>query len=153
VGRGPVERYNFAMMGDESPNPALERLQKAVRESHEYCRHSMLMWMQWFTFFLTVNYVALGWFAGELARQELKNYRALKEVALMFVSQNLLGIVVCLLTWRYLSVAARAFASEYNDLGLKSPTFPVRFYAIAVLLGAAAMALVIVLWLTFAFGR
>ena len=73
---------------EESANLDLERRQKTVDESHQYCRHSMQMWMQWFTFFLTVNYAALGWFAGELAKQELKSYEALKEVALLFVSQN-----------------------------------------------------------------
>ena len=62
--------------------------------------------------------------------------------------------MVCILAWRYFTTAARAFDSQYNDLGIiQPPRFPVKFCAIAVLIGAIAMALVIGLWLMFAFER
>ena len=60
--------------------------QKIVDELHCYLRHNMQLWVAWFTFFVTINYVGLGWFASEIFKGGNPNLRPLHYVAPVFVT-------------------------------------------------------------------
>jgi hypothetical protein len=128
----------------------LTNQRKVIDELHSYCRHTMQLWVQWFTFFLTVNYVALGLFAGEVSKKELHDPAPLVYVAGLFISQNLLGIVISAVAYRHFSNMGHSLESGYHVLGLIPPQFAHKFYALAVAIGAVAMALVAGCWFTFA---
>jgi hypothetical protein len=110
----------------------------------------MQLWVQWFTFFFTVNYVALGWFAAEISKNQVFNRRPLYYVAALFVSQNALGIVICIIASRWFMNTGRALETRYQGLGVKPPQFAHRYYGVAIVVGAIAMAIVAVCWLLFA---
>jgi len=79
-----------------------QEARKVIDEVHVYMRHTIQLWVQWFTFFLTVNYVALGWFAGEIATGNLKNTSPLVRVAVLFICQDVLGIGICFAVRRWI---------------------------------------------------
>jgi hypothetical protein len=113
--------------------------QKAPEDQlHDYVRGTMTLWVQWFVFFLTVNYVALGWFAGELAKNTITRPFPLICVAILFVVQGMLGIRV---SW--------IWQGWFRSLSLRvsgCKTEPHKLYAASVLLGMAALVAVILLW-------
>jgi len=123
---------------------------KLLDELHSYCRHTIQLWVQWFTFFLTVNYLALGWFAGKISEQQILNRRPLDYVAALFVAQNALGIGTCCVAAFWFVKNGRALKLGYGKLGLKPPEFAHKLYATTVIVGALAMVLVAGCWLVFA---
>ena len=123
---------------------------KVLDELHSYCRHTMQLWVQWFTFFLTVNYVALGWFAGEISEKGLRDRRPLNFVAELFISQNVLGILICFITRRFFVRTGLSLEAQHRKLGIFPPAYAQGFYAMAVMVGALAMLLVAVCWALFA---
>jgi hypothetical protein len=133
--------------------PTLEDRRKVVDELHIYTRHNMMMWVQWFTFFLTVNYVALGWFAGELAKKTVVNKRPLLDVSVLFMAQGVLGISGSLIHRKQILKISDDLCHLYDELLITIPHlhFPHRLYAQVILLGCVAMIVVIGVWAAFAF--
>lgn len=127
-----------------SPNDRM-----VIDELHLYSRHLIQLWVQWFTFFLTVNYVALGWFAGG-DHNKLTNRCSLVYIAALFITQNVLGIIVCMIARRYFSKTAQVLATQYQQLNIVAPEFGQRVYVVAVMVGAVAMVFVVACWLLFA---
>jgi hypothetical protein len=76
------------------PILGIEDLRKLVEEINCYLRTHIQLWVQGFTFVLTMNFVALGWFAGEIAQKHLEDYRPLQIVACLFVFMNVIAICV-----------------------------------------------------------
>jgi hypothetical protein len=126
----------------------LEDARKIVEETHLYLRHTVQLWVQWFTFFLTVNYVALGWFAS--GANSPSNRKPLVYVATLFITQNTLGIIACLSTRKWLDEKANELDQRYRALGTEPPPFAHEFSRFAILLGAVALAIVAVTWIAFA---
>lgn len=127
-----------------------EAAQKIIDEIHSYVRHTLQLWMHWFVFFLTVNYLAMGWFAGEWASKCLENRRPLIYVAVLFVCQNTLGIVACCATRKWVRTQKPYLSKQYVHWQLQPPDFPNDFYAFAVFLGERAQVIVAIAWLVFA---
>ena len=125
------------------------KLLKIVDELHSYCRHTFQLWVQWFTFFLTVNYAALGWFASAIGEKKMNNPLPLELVGGLFTSQNVLGIVLSAIARRFFVRNGLVLGGLYGTLGVTPPEFAHRFYAVSVLLGAFAMVFVAVCWILF----
>jgi hypothetical protein len=124
-------------------------------ETHSYVRHNMQLWMQWFTFFVTINYVALGWFAADLTHHQIEDRRPLILVAALFAFQCLLGIWVSLrlrkwfLGTEHLTDAAPSGSGRACSPQINSS---VRLYAFAVLLSCLALASIAMMWVVLAKG-
>ena len=108
----------------------------------------MTLWLQWFTFFLTVNYVALGWFAGEMAKKGLKDPRPLKAVAALFIVQGVLGVLACALWCADFFKVEKFLRNAYADV-YETARFPQRVYGFSLLIGICALLVVIVTWIYF----
>lgn len=124
-----------------------ESEQKLIDEARQYCRHTMQIWVQWFVFFLTVNYVAMGWFASKLADRTIKRPMAVWAVGALFVFQNFLGIGITLKFTEYFGQLDQSIALKYQRFRLAAPPLPIRMYSNGVRFGVAAMALVIGIWI------
>lgn len=85
-----------------------------VKESNDFSRSTLTALISWFTVFVSVNYVAIGWVAAAVVRKEMK----LPVIALstVFISQNGLGIYACRITRSWFT---RAYAEVVQD---KSPS-------------------------------
>jgi hypothetical protein len=124
--------------------------QKIVDELHCYLRHNMQLWVAWFTFFVTINYVGLGWFASEIFKggHTDPDTRPLHYVAAVFVIQCILGIWASLIWRRQLNRISSDISTIYSalrrDAGL--PEFSGKAYGYAILLGAAALVTIIFAW-------
>jgi hypothetical protein len=118
------------------PDSFLAERRRIVDEIHSYTRQNMQMWVQWFTFFLTVNYVALGWFAGEIAKGELKDRTSLVYVGVLFIVQGILGIWVSLVWRKHLLKMKKDLSMAYDTLmPASAPTeFPHGAYGYAIAL-------------------
>jgi hypothetical protein len=69
--------------------------QTCIRELHEYTRQIFTSTVAWFTFFITVNYASMGWFASTKEQTASTSHAAIKWVSYLFILQDFLGIVVC----------------------------------------------------------
>ena len=126
---------------------------KILDELHQYFRSCMTLWVQWFTFFVTVNYLALGWFAQEIVKSgSLKDARPLKYVAILFISQCLLGIWVSLLLRQWFLRTDKELSTRYEilQLSLSRPVFLAQFYSNAISLACVALAALILCWILLA---
>jgi hypothetical protein len=135
----------LTIAADKSPgtNPAQQQ------EAHVYLRHNMQLWVQWFTFFVTVNYVALGWFASDITHHKIEDRMPLIVVAIFFSFQCALGIWVSL-RLRIWFIATGNQANTIPTGGEKVPTNQgnpsAKFYAFAVLLGCFALGSIVLIW-------
>ena len=86
------------------------------QEAHAYLRHNMQIWVQWFSFFVTVNYVALGWFASDITHHKIEDRGPLIVVAIFFSFQCVLGIWVSLRlrTW-FIETGKQGDTASGND--------------------------------------
>ena len=73
----------------------VESQKELFDEIHSYVRQHFTLLINWFTFFCTSNYVALGWFISLASEGKLKNSDYVPLVAIFFVVQNFLGFVAC----------------------------------------------------------
>ena len=70
------------------------QLENKVKELHTNVRHITQLAMTWFAFFVTTNYLSLGWFAKDVGSANgIANPVMVYTVALAFMLQNGLGIV------------------------------------------------------------
>jgi hypothetical protein len=72
---------------DEIQQPMLEN---KVKEMHSNVRHITQLAMNWFVFFVTINYATMGWLAGGTVSL---NRGIISLIASVFIIQNFLGIV------------------------------------------------------------
>jgi hypothetical protein len=70
------------------------QLENKVKELHTNVRHITQLAMTWFAFFVTTNYLSLGWFAKDVGNVNgIANPVMVYAVAFAFMLQNGLGIV------------------------------------------------------------
>jgi hypothetical protein len=143
---GPL-RYNFG--------PCNEILRSTPPTNGRYwtncisVRSCMTLWVQWFTFFVTINYVGLGWFAQEIVKNgSLRGRRPLIYVSMLLMTQCVLGIWVSLLLRQWFLRTNRELLARYDALpsSPKPPVFPILFYGNAICLACLALAALILCW-------
>lgn len=133
--------------------PSVHDQRRIIDELHAYSRHDMQLWVQWFIFFVTVNYAALGWFAGQMALSQIKSVRPLRYISILFITQGALGIWVSLL-WRKKTLErSERLNREYLPiLGSKQlPEFSALPYAASIVVGTLALGAIIGIWILMGF--
>ncbi|MFZ1546379.1 MAG: hypothetical protein WAT12_04685, partial [Candidatus Nitrotoga sp.] len=90
-----------------------EFLKSCITEHHNYARHIFTSVVGWFTFFVTINYASMGWLAS--ASDKIKeNLGPVYLIAFAFITQNILGIIICIYIKGYLiSTNRRLFDTQY----------------------------------------
>jgi hypothetical protein len=68
-----------------------ELLKMELAELNTFVRHHFQLYLGWYTFFLTVNFGAIGWFTGDLLAGNLKVSLPVLFVATFFVIQLILS--------------------------------------------------------------
>jgi hypothetical protein len=76
---------------DMNSDKQRERAVNKVKELHLNVRHITQLGMNWFAFFVTVNYLTMGWLAKGPDGQKV-NLSLIWIVAIVFIVQNLVGI-------------------------------------------------------------
>ena len=129
-------------MGEE-PDTDLHDARKVLEETHQYLRKNMTLWVQWFTFFITVNYVGIGWFASGI-----RDMKPLHYVAFLLISQCILGIWVSMVLRKWFLDSEKHLADQYRALPspLSLPPSSAHFYATAIALACIALATLIIGW-------
>jgi hypothetical protein len=90
-----------------------ELIVNKIKELHNNVRHITQLGMNWFAFFVTVNYLTMGWLAKPPSSGvESINSHIIRVLAGVFIVQNLLGIVGLIWVLR----AAIAMKGEVNRL-------------------------------------
>jgi hypothetical protein len=64
-----------------------------IKESNDFSRSTLTALISWFTVFVSVNYVAIGWVAQALSQKGMR--LPVTVVSAVFISQNGLGIYAC----------------------------------------------------------
>jgi len=95
-------------MGDNETTVSLEN---KFEELHNNVRHITQLAMNWFAFFVTVNYVTMGWFAKSSAN-ESTNPHIVPIVAGVFIVQNVLGVFGI----AGVLLSAKTMTKQVNDL-------------------------------------
>jgi hypothetical protein len=78
--------------------PDLTDLRAQLQQELDTAKTTATLYISWFTFFLTVNYVALGWFTSTMVAGNFNDPTPLYAMAGNFIAQLALGItgtVVC----------------------------------------------------------
>lgn len=68
-----------------------KHLENKVKELHSNVRHVTQLAMNWFAFFVTLNYLTIGWLAKDADTKNV-NPLIIRLVATLFIVQNCLGI-------------------------------------------------------------
>jgi hypothetical protein len=89
-----------------------ELLRMELTEINTYVRHHFQLFLGWYTFFLTVNFGAIGWFTSVLLTGALKVSLPIVFVTTFFVIQQVFSYVACLEVRKYLVTTC----DRYNDL-------------------------------------
>ncbi len=132
-----------------------ESIQTRIREYHEYVRHIFGLFITWFTFFISVNYVGIGWFASK--GNDQGKGPSVELVGVMFGVQCVLAIGVCVMLLFYFyhayeHIVSLQQADESMDKHLKGKTsMPRRVYMLSIFGGMLAIVTVLVTWLYLAF--
>ncbi|MEJ7862394.1 MAG: hypothetical protein WKF90_12255 [Pyrinomonadaceae bacterium] len=77
--------------GKEESNGEIQqsRIENKVKEMHNNIRHISLLAVNWYVFFVTINYASMGWLAvGNASFPKC----IIVVIALAFIVQNILGI-------------------------------------------------------------
>jgi hypothetical protein len=129
-----------------------ETVEKSIREYHEHLRHIFGLFITWFTFFIGVNYVGIGWFASAADKSTAKP-TSIGLIALLFIVQCALGIAVCAtLLWHFRRTCKRIEflqkKDKWTDKVLEGrTTMPLFVYQFSVSGGMAAIITVGIAWI------
>jgi hypothetical protein len=119
-------------MSDEKQQTHLEN---KIKEMHSNIRHITQLAMNWFVFFVTINYATMGWLAAGTVNL---NPFLMLPIAVVFIIQNWLGIVSlnvteCVITEMGNKVDRfeQSLIKEGQDLCIKceAKSIPIELYA------------------------
>lgn len=128
-------------MSSEATLEANDPLADNIKQSHDYVRHIIQMFLTWFSVFATVNYAAMGWLATIWVSSGAKLSPAMVWViSTMFVAQNILAILGTWEVWKAIERQIKAVSQIGN-------TVPQVFYFSALRLFAIALALTAIAWI------
>ena len=130
-----------------------------IKQRHDYARHAFTATTGWFTFFVTVNYASMGWLAGS-ADKFSGNHSVIRLVAGLFITQNILGIIACVIMRRFffhcndrIRESLRALPEveiSGDECDLAGQTgLPIGLYSILMILMIVALIPVLIAWIMF----
>ena len=104
----------------------------------------MQLYVQWFIFFVGINYIALGWFAGHYIDPVV-----LSGVAILLSTQCVLGVWLSLSLRRWFIKTGADVTSGHVALpnAVKPPVFSTALYANRMIAGCIALVAVVVTWI------
>lgn len=73
-------------------------------QRNEYARSNFTLLVSWFTFFNTVNYVAIGWFINQVVEGKLKSIVPVLSITIFFIGNNVLAIAACKALKKYFAI-------------------------------------------------
>ena len=117
-----------------------------LKQVHDYIRHIFQLFLGWFGIFATVNYAAMGWLAGVTAEGKTIAPLFAWLVPLMFISQNVVGLLG---TWAMYGELRRQIrhASRIGGYGRLIPR-SLQFRVLTLI--AIALSLTLLSWLVIA---
>ena len=124
-----------------SSESQLQRIEKTIREIHEYARHTAQLYIAFFTFFVAMNYATMGFLVKDAgSKPEATNLIVL--IARVFIFQNLLAVASSIGAAIYFIWADRRlcrYQAAFQDTGSISPllrhrALPKQFYLWCLLL-------------------
>jgi hypothetical protein len=121
--------------------------EKRLHEIHDYIRHIFQLFMGWFTVFVTVNFVTIGWLATSEKNGAYSAPPFASVVPVMLILQNLLGVLAA---WR-VYVGLRRSNNQVADLeGIaeNETSVPIRLYSQTLLLVIAALIITVGAWIS-----
>ena len=74
------------------PGGLAQVLQKEQDELHAYSRHNLQVYMAWFTFFITTNFIAMGLVVSQVAKNDARAVTIVVIVGVFFCLQNILAV-------------------------------------------------------------
>ena len=136
-------------------------LKDKVKELHDNVRHITQLGMAWFAFFVTINYLTMGWLAKAPASgRESINSHMILIVATVFILQNILGIAgICKVNKEAKALAERVKTfenlllnadNEVNMEDLKATVIPDCLYKSIARSLVMVLSLLIPAWLVVA---
>ena len=102
-------------------NDALLRME--LTELNTFVRHHFQLYLGWYTFFLTVNYLAIGWFTSDLLVGTLKDSLPIIFIATFFVVQLIFSYVATLKVSDYFETTHNR-CNELLNLLVAQPSEP-----------------------------
>lgn len=134
----------------------LTDLRAQLQQEYDSVKTTATLWVSWFTFFITVNYVGLGWFTTTMVEGTFKDNIPLYLTAGLFISQLILGITASIF-WRNWSIRSQRnidnLTSRLRELTPRTthvkPVGKTQFALLmsrAYVLGSIAMLCIVVVW-------
>lgn len=94
-----------------------ELLLMELTELNTFARHHFQLYLSWYTFFLTVNFAAIGWFTSVLLTGALKVSLPIVFIATFFVLQLIFSYVASLEVRKYFETTYNRCNELLNLLG------------------------------------
>jgi hypothetical protein len=104
-----------------------ELLKLELCELNTFVRHHFQLYLGWYTFFLTVNFGAIGWFTSVMLTGALKVSLPVVFIALFFVAQLIFSYIASRQVRRYLIETVQRIneiLAQLSDAGPGSPSYP-----------------------------
>ena len=133
-----------------------ELLRMELTEINTFVRHHFQLFIGWYTFFLTVNFAAIGWFTSVLLTGALKVSLPIVFVAVFFVIQQIFSITATIEVRRYFVTSSqrsdellRVLAAQ-TDSSVAQPksTIPLQIYVKIIGLICGTMVSFIFFWIS-----
>lgn len=135
----------------------VDAVQNKIEELHQYVRHVFTLFVNWFIFFVTVNYATMGWLTKPDGNKG-QDLGILYVVVALFISQNLLGIVACNEIYKYLTTVdckisdlgniASTLDEIRNGEEIYSSSVPLATYKKIIILAKLALFIIAIAWLS-----
>ena len=133
---------------ETTPNPL--QTERKLKEIHEYARQAFQLFVSWFVFFAGVNYATMGWL---LKPSGPPNRTLLIVVAILFIVQNILGIIACFRVRKYLKQSSsdlleleKLIAGMSESQSEAKSSLPIEFYSAVINLMGLALVGIVAAW-------
>lgn len=138
--------------GLESPvSPEPPSSTEIVKQLHETSRHGFGLFVGWFTFFITLNFVALGWLAK--VGTEKPESLIVKKIAGALIFFIVLGIVsgvtVIVHVRRTRARLVGELMTHANYKSIVKATLPTDLYTLNIALMSIALLILLYIWTNF----
>lgn len=124
---------------------------EVIKQLHETCRHAFGLFVGWFTFFITLNFVALGWLAK--VGTEKPNPLIVKNIVLaliLFIGLGILsGVTVVVQVRRTRALLIGELMTTANSESIVRNSLPANLYTFNVVLMIIALLILVYFWINF----
>jgi hypothetical protein len=133
----------------------MELFRIELTELNSFVRHHFQLYLGWYTFFLTVNFGAIGWFTSVLLTGALKVSLPILFIAGFFIIQLILSYMASREVYRYFATTHARSTELLAALGSPSPDepteprspIPVQVYLKIIRLICSTLISFIIFWL------